>query len=139
MARKQNPEQSVADVIAQSPPAKIRRFGINRFEILGRVSQEPQLRYTPTGKAVVRLSVATTVAGHAEFHALVAWERNAEVLARYAVKGRELYVEGRISWRVRELEGHRVREVDLVVEAFQLLGRLAAASDGEQPARQGAA
>ena len=140
MARKQNPEQSVADVIAESPTVKSRSFGTCRFAILGRVAADPALRYTAGGRAVLNLTLATTAAGVSTFHT-VCWERAAETVAQYASKGRELYVEGRLGSRVREVEGHRIKQVDLVVENFQLLGRpLAASGDsGEEPAVEGAA
>jgi single-strand DNA-binding protein len=113
----------------------------NRFLLLGRIAGTPELRHTAAGKAVLDFAVATTVAGRPEFHSVVAWERSAEILAQYGAKGRELYVEGRITSRVREVEGHRIRQVDLVVESFQLLGRrLAAAGKAdEESAVEGAA
>ena len=141
MARKQNPEQPVGEVIAESATVKSRSFGTCRFAILGRVAADPALRYTAGGKAVLDLTLATTAAGVASFHTVVCWERSAEVLAQYAGKGRELYVDGRLGSRVREVEGHRIKQVDLVVENFQLLGRplTASADTGEEPAVEGAA
>jgi single-strand DNA-binding protein len=141
MARKQNPEQLVGEVIAESPTVKSRSFGTCRFAILGRVAADPALRYTAGGKAVLDLTLATTAAGVATFHTVVCWERAAEAVAQYARKGRELYVEGRLGSRVREVEGHRIRQVDLVVDSFQLLGRAVAATGerGEQAAMEGAA
>jgi hypothetical protein len=53
MPRKQNREQSVADVIAESPTVKSRAFGTCRFAILRRVAADPALRYTAGGKAVL--------------------------------------------------------------------------------------
>jgi single-strand DNA-binding protein len=141
MTRKQNPEQSVADVVAETGPPKVRSFGINRFTIVGRITAAPELRYTPTGKAVVHLGVATTAAGVTTFLDLVAWQGAAETLATYGGKGRELYVEGRIATRMREIEDRRIKQVDLVVENFQLLGRVGTASgEGtEQATVEGAA
>jgi single-strand DNA-binding protein len=141
MARKQNPEQPVGEVIAESATVKSRSFGTCRFAILGRVAADPALRYTAGGKAVLDLTLATTAAGVASFHTVVCWERVAETLAQYAGKGRELYVDGRLGSRVREVEGHRIKQVDLVVENFQLLGRplTASADTGEEPAVEGAA
>lgn len=49
MPRKQNREQSVADVIAESPTVKSRAFGTCRFAILRRVAADPALRYTAGG------------------------------------------------------------------------------------------
>ena len=53
MARKQNPEQPVGEIIAESATVKSRSFGTCRFAILGRVAAEPALRYTAGGKAVL--------------------------------------------------------------------------------------
>ena len=62
-------------------------------------------------------------------------------MARYASKGRERYVEGWRGSRLREVKGHRIKQADLVVENFRLLGRpLASARDtGQEPAVEGAA
>jgi single-strand DNA-binding protein len=141
MARKQNPEQSVADVVAETGPPKTRSFGINHFHVVGRMTAAAELRYTSTGKPVVNFGIATTAAGVTTFLDLVAWQGAAETLAQYGGKGRELYVEGRIATRTREIDGHRVKQVDLVVERFQLLGRrLAVASElSEELAVEGAA
>ena len=141
MKRPPDMRSSVAAVIAESPTVKSRSFGTCRFAILGRVAAEPALRYTAGGKAVLDLTLATTAAGVASFHTVVCWERAAETLAQYAGKGRELYVDGRLGSRVREVEGHRIKQVDLVVENFQLLGRplTASADTGEEPAVEGAA
>jgi hypothetical protein len=71
MARKQNPEQPVGEIIAESATVKSRSFGSCRFAILGRVAAEPALRYTAGGKAVLDLTLATTAAGVATFHTVV--------------------------------------------------------------------
>jgi single-strand DNA-binding protein len=123
MPLKRNAEQKVDEVMAETGPPKARSWGINHFHVVGRMTADPQLRYTPTGKAVLHFGIATTAAGNTVFLDLVAWERSGEVIATYGAKGRELYAEGRISTRVREIEGRRVKQVDLVVETFQLLGR----------------
>ena len=81
---------------------------------------------------ILNFRLATTVAGVTAFHRLVAWERAAEVLAQYSQKGRELLLEGRLSPRVREVEGRRVDQVELVVETFHLLGARGAVSGEEE-------
>ncbi|WP_337311217.1 single-stranded DNA-binding protein [Candidatus Aeolococcus gillhamiae] len=92
------------------------------MRLLGRMTADPQLRFTQTGKAVLTVGIATNVNGFPEFHDVVAWEKTAEVIGQYGRKGREIHVEGRITSRLREVEGHRIKQVDLVVEEFQLLG-----------------
>ena len=130
MARKQTVEPDVTSADADANPTKARSYGINRFTLLGRMTADPQVRFTHNGKALLRFGLATTVNGSLAFHDLVAWERGAETLGEYGHKGRELFVEGRISSRVREVEGHRIKQIDLVVDSFQLLGSPGTARNG---------
>ncbi len=123
MARNQNPDSSRADTVPEGATAKPRSFGVNHFHLVGRMTDAGDLRQTPGGKSVLHCSIAVTAGGATQFLDVVAWEPTAEILAEYGGKGRELYVEGRIATRTREVEGHRIRQVDLVVESFQLLGR----------------
>ena len=109
-----------ADVI--DAPSKSRSYGVNQYRLLGRMTADPQPRFTSSGKAVLNVGIATSVNGRIEFHDVVAWEGAAEVIGQYGRKGREIHVEGRITSRVRDVEGHRIKQVDLVVESFQLLG-----------------
>jgi len=141
MPRNQNPDSSSPDTVAEVLAPKPRSFGVNHFHLVGRMTVPGELRYTPTGKPVLNFGLATTAAGVTTFVDLVAWQGAAETLAQYGGKGRELYVEGRIATRTREIDGHRVKQVDLVVESFQLLGRrLAVAGEtGEEPVVEGAA
>lgn len=59
------------------------------------------------------------------FQRIVAWARSAEVLAEYGRGGREVCVEGRLAPKLRDLDGRRVKQVDLVVETVQLIGAAA--------------
>ena len=131
MPRTQPADQDVHEDAADAAPTKPRSYGLNRWTLLGRMTADPQVRYTEGGKAVLNFRLATTVASVTAFHRLVAWERAAEVLAQYGRKGRELLVEGRLSPRVREVEGQRVHQVELVVESFHLLGNKSAVSEEE--------
>jgi len=140
MPRNHNPDSSRADTVPEGAPAKPRSFGVNHFHLVGRMTDAPELRHTPTGKAVLHFGLATTAAGTTTFLDLVAWQGAAETLAEYGGKGRELYVEGRIATRTREVEGHRIRQVDLVVESFQLLGlRIDRTGDGDRATGEAAA
>jgi single-stranded DNA-binding protein len=123
MPRNQKPDSSSPDTVAEVPAPKPRSFGVNHFHLVGRMTDAGDLRQTQTGKSVLHFSIAVTAGGATMFLDLVAWEGAAENLAQRGGKGRELYVEGRIGARTREIEGHRIRQIDLVVESFQLLGR----------------
>ncbi|MCL5746692.1 MAG: single-stranded DNA-binding protein [Patescibacteria group bacterium] len=81
---------------------------LNRVQLIGNLTRDPELRYTPTGSAVCSFSIATnrtwtTDDGQkheeADFHRVVAWNKLAEICSQFLVKGRKVYVEGRLSTR----------------------------------------
>jgi single-strand DNA-binding protein len=81
---------------------------LNKVTLIGNLTRDPELRYTPAGSAVCTFSVATnrqwtTDAGEkkedAEFHRIVAWNKLAEICAQLLKKGRKVYVEGRLQTR----------------------------------------
>ena len=140
MTRKQPLEQDAVSHDVDEVPPKTRSYGVNRFTLLGRMTADPEIRFTQTGKSLLRFGLATSVVGVVAFHDLVAWERSADIIGRYGYKGRELFVEGRIASRVREVEGHRIKQLDLVVESFQLLGSPGSSQNGgDAAAVEGAA
>ena len=81
---------------------------LNRVQIIGNLTRDPELRYTPNGTAVCSFSVATnrnwtTDSGEkkedVEFHRVVAWNKLAEICSQFLLKGRKVYIEGRLSTR----------------------------------------
>jgi len=81
---------------------------LNRVQLIGNLTRDPELRYTPSGAAVCSFSIATnrswtTEAGEkhdeADFHRIVAWNKLAELCSQFLTKGRKVYVEGRLSTR----------------------------------------
>lgn len=81
---------------------------LNRVQLIGNLTRDPELRYTPQGTAVVTVGLATnrswmTDGGEkkeeTEFHRIVAWNKLAELCSQLLSKGRKVYVEGRISTR----------------------------------------
>lgn len=81
---------------------------LNRVQLIGNLTRDPELRYTPSGTAVCSFSLATnrswtTDSGEkheeADFHRIVAWNKLAELCSQFLVKGRKVYVEGRLSTR----------------------------------------
>jgi len=81
---------------------------LNRAQLIGNLTRDPELRYTPNGTAVCSFGLATnrswkTDTGErreeADFHNIVAWNKLAELCSQFLVKGRKAYVEGRISTR----------------------------------------
>ncbi|MBI4426974.1 MAG: single-stranded DNA-binding protein [Candidatus Magasanikbacteria bacterium] len=81
---------------------------LNRVTLLGRLTRDPEVRTTPTGKTVATVSVATgrvwfDAAGakqeKTEFSSCVLWGKLAEIAGQYLSKGRRVYVEGRLETR----------------------------------------
>lgn len=81
---------------------------LNKVQLIGNLTRDPELKYTPTGAAVATIALATnrswtTETGEkkdeADFHRLVAWNKLAEICGQLLKKGRKVYVEGRLSTR----------------------------------------
>ena len=79
---------------------------INKVELLGRVGNDPEMRYTASGIAVTQLSLATDRGRKngedaTDWHTVVVWDKLGEAVAQYVEKGQRLYVAGRLvqsSW-----------------------------------------
>ena len=81
---------------------------LNKVMLIGRLTKNPELRSTPSGQSVTSFSVATNrvftdATGkkqeRPEFHSIVAWGKLAEICSQYLVKGRRVYLEGRLQTR----------------------------------------
>lgn len=81
---------------------------LNRVMLIGNVTRDPELRYTPQGTAVSTFGLATNrswktdtgeIKEEAEFHRLVAWNKLAELCSQLCTKGRKIYVDGRLQTR----------------------------------------
>src|SRR5262250_1914604 len=80
-------------------------MSFNKITIVGYLGRDPELRYTPQGTALCKMSIATTekrknVAGEMEEHTtwfrVTVWGRQAELANEYLAKGRQVYIEGRL-------------------------------------------
>lgn len=102
---------------------------INNVVLVGRLTKDPDLRYTANGTGVATFTLAvnrnfTNQDGNrdADFINCVIWRKSAETLANYAKKGTLLGVTGRIQTRSYEnQQGQRVYVTEVVAENFQLL------------------
>lgn len=78
---------------------------VNKVILLGNLGADPELKYTPSGKAVASFTLATSsFAGKdreplTEWHKIVVWDKLAEQCSQYLSKGRQAYVEGRLQTR----------------------------------------
>jgi single-strand DNA-binding protein len=103
---------------------------LNRIILIGRLTADPELRYTPQGTAVARFTLAVnrpyTNQGEneADFIDIVAWQKLAETAAQYLKKGRLTAVEGRLQIRSYDnREGKRVRVAEVVADSVRFLDR----------------
>src|SRR5579864_1455720 len=130
---------------------------LNKALLIGRLTKDPEMRYTPSGTAVTNFSIATNRWSSGpdgerkeftDYHNIVAYnagKRNlAEIVAQYTRKGALVYVEGRIQTRSWEgQDGQKRRTTEIIANDVQFLdtrggGGGAAAGGGEtpQPARR---
>ncbi len=102
---------------------------INRVVIVGRLTKDPELRYTPSGVPMTRFTVAVNRAfsnqqgeREADFIGCIAWRKQAENLANFMKKGSLIGVEGRIQTGSFEgQDGKRVYTTDVVADSVQFL------------------
>lgn len=104
---------------------------LNRVQLIGNLTRDPELRYTPSGAAVCSFSLATnrswtTETGEkheeTEFHRIVSWNKLAELCSQFLVKGRKVYVEGRLTtrnWTTQE--GQPRTTTEIVIDDMILL------------------
>ncbi|HEX3740049.1 MAG TPA: single-stranded DNA-binding protein [Terriglobales bacterium] len=78
----------------------------NEVHIAGVLAQEPEIRYTTTGKSVCNFTVATTYEKRTEYHRIVAWENQAEMLKRFH-KDSFIKLAGRLQTRSYEKDGKK--------------------------------
>lgn len=103
---------------------------LNRTILIGRLTRDPELRYTPAGAAVASFTVANnrtyTVSGEKKeqvsFFDCVAWSKMGEIITEYCKKGHRIALEGRLQQRSwDDQDGKKRSKVELVVENFQFL------------------
>lgn len=103
---------------------------MNKTILLGNLTRDPELRTTPTGKAVAQFAVAVNRRASSDreetlFMDCEAWEKRGEAIAKFFTKGRQILVEGHLrleQWEDKNGGGKRSR-VKLVVENFHFTGR----------------
>lgn len=98
--------------------------GLNKLLLIGNLGNDPEMRFTPEGKAVTNFSLAVTNGkSDTVWFRVVTWEGLAETVNEYLTKGRQVYVEGRL--RPREWEGQDGKKhtsLDVVASKVVFLG-----------------
>ncbi len=113
-------------------------FSLNRSELIGRLGQDPEMRYTSDGQAVAKFSLATDRPAKPgnesapDWHSIVCWQKLAEFAGQHLSKGRLVFVAGRISYRTWEgRDGQRRRAAEIVATEIILLDRRPAADPSD--------
>lgn len=103
---------------------------LNKVMLIGNLTRDPELRYTPQGTPVCTIGLATNRSWtdsnsqrqeETEFHRLVAWNKLAELCSQLLFKGRKIYVEGRLqtrNWTTQDGQERQTTEVvidDMIV------------------------
>jgi single-strand DNA-binding protein len=102
---------------------------MNKVILVGRLAQDPEVRYTQSGKAVASFTIAVNrfSAGgqkEADFIPVVAWEKLAETCGNNLTKGQRVLVEGRLQIRSYETnDGQKRRVAEVIAQNIEFLER----------------
>jgi len=123
---------------------------LNRVQLIGNLGKDPEIKYTPSGTAVAKLTIATNERykdkggewqDRTEWHNVVLWQRLAEIAGEYLKKGGKVYIEGRLqtrSWDDKQT-GQKKYMTEIVASDIILLnGRGEGGSGGEYSGSRGA-
>lgn len=109
---------------------------MNHVVLVGRLTKDPEVRYTQSGKAVASITLAIDRRGKdkgADFIPCVAWDKLAEVIANNLSKGRRIGVEGRLQSRQYETkDGGKRTAYEVIVGNMEFLDAKAATATGQQ-------
>ena len=99
---------------------------MNKVILVGRLAQDPEVRYTQSGKAVASFNLAVNRYGQkdsADFIPIVAWEKLAEVIGNNLKKGSQVLVEGRMQVRSYETQDGQKRYVtEVIAQNIEFMG-----------------
>lgn len=122
---------------------------VNKAILVGKLGKDPEMRFTPNGKAVCNFTMATSEKWkdgdewkeNTEWHRIVSWGKLAENCAKLLTKGKQVYVEGRLQTRSwDDKDGNKRYTTEIVISTMQILGGSnnqpinSAEGDGYEPA-----
>jgi len=115
---------------------------MNKVILVGRLTQDPEVRYTQNGKAVASFTLAVNRIGSqgqrdtADFIPIVAWEKLAEICGNNLTKGQKVLIEGRLQIRSYETQdGQKRRVAEIIAQNMEFLERkqTAGSTGGNSP------
>jgi single-strand DNA-binding protein len=115
---------------------------VNKVILVGNLGKDPEVRFTPSGRAVAKFPLATTDSWtdqesgrqeRTEWHNIVVWGKQAESCGQYLAKGRQVYIEGAIRSRsYDDKDGNKRYITEIVAQRVQFLG-----GGGSRPSQEG--
>ena len=119
-------------------------LSVNKVILLGRVGNDPEVKFMPSGNAVVNLSIATnrkfknqdsgSYEDKTEWHRVVFFNKPAETIGQYVRKGQQLYVEGRLQTRKwQDKDGIEKYSTDIISDNFTFVGSKSDTTDNFTP------
>jgi len=120
---------------------------LNQVTLLGNLTRDPELRYTPNGNAVIGFSIATNrqwtnketqeKQEAVDYHDIVFWGKAAEIISQFVGKGSKILVQGRLQTRSWEgKDGVKRYKTEIVGNDFVLFGRKGDVAPAEAPAEE---
>jgi len=118
-------------------------MAVNKVILIGNLGRDPEIRYTPGGRAVTRFPLATGEVWNdadgnrqerTEWHNIVVWGKQAESCSQYLAKGRQVFVEGSIRSRTYDdKDGNRRYITEIIGQRVQFLGGTRGSEVGAPP------
>lgn len=115
--------------------------GLNKVMLIGRLGQEPEMRYTPSGRPLTKFQLATNRSWKSadgekktetEWFNVIAWGKLAEICKQYLSKGQQVYIEGRLHTRQwQDEEGGNHSSVEVIAKEMLMLNSKSEEQDSE--------
>jgi len=119
---------------------------VNKVILVGNLGADPELKHTPSNRALCNLRIATTEVfkdkggqrqEKTEWHRVTVWGDQAENCSKYLSKGRSVYIEGRLQTRSYDKDGQKHYSTDVVADRVVFLGSGGGGAEGGGGARRG--
>jgi single-strand DNA-binding protein len=105
---------------------------LNKVQLIGALGKDPEIRFTPDGKAIANLTIATSEvwkgkdgqkAEKTEWHRIAAFGKLAEIIGEYLKKGSKVYFEGKLQTRKwQDKQGQDRYTTEIVADKMEMLG-----------------
>jgi len=112
---------------------------MNKVILIGRLGNDPELKYTPNGTAQAQISLATSEKWKdsdgnqkekTEWHRIIAWRRQAEFVGEWLKKGQLVSIEGKLQTRSWEQDGQKKYMTEIIADNITMLGSRAEGGGG---------